>query len=223
MIHRILLLLLSGCLLLPLAACAGDGGEGSPSSDSVQSAGSGAGTDESTDSEGTVASSETKKMTAAEVLGAQERLVGLTDQKNGRILICDLAEEDWTDDNAVVWEYLNPSFKHIAGIKFRDSEYYGEKVVIFCYPVGACVMSYETKEILLQTSDIGWNPHSVELLPDGTFIVASSSDNLVSVFAPGQTKANQKVEFPKAQVVDKGDQLIFPGFQRPELRMSLQI
>jgi len=38
-------------------------------------------------------------------------------------------------------------------------------------------------------------------LPDGTFLVASSSDNLVSVFAPGQTKANQKVEFPNAHGV----------------------
>ena len=140
-------------------------------------------------------------VTVEDVFGASDHYVGLTDQLNGRIIICDLEVEDWTNDNAVVWEYQNKSFKNIAGIKFRDSEYYGEKVVLFCYPVGGVILSYETKEILFQTSDIGWNPHSVELLPDGTFLVASSTDNRVDVFAPGKTASCQTLEFPNAHGV----------------------
>ena len=141
------------------------------------------------------------RISVEDVFAASEHYVGLTDQLNGRIIVCDLEEEDWTNDNAVVWEYKNPNFKNIAGIKFRDSEYYGEKVVIFCYPVGAVVLSYETKEILFQTSDIGWNPHSVELLPNGVLIVASSTDNQVDVFAPEDPKSKQTLEFPNAHGV----------------------
>lgn len=198
MFRRLWLLLLCGFCLFSFGACSDDG-----ALNPVVSSDPDSGTDASSDSDGTDTSSaeEDKKLTSEDVLAASEHLVGLCDQLNGRIIVCDLAVEDWTDDEAMVWEYKNPSFKHIAGVKFRHSEYWGEDVVIFCYPVGAVILSYETKEILYQTSDIGWNPHSVELLPDGTFIVASSSDNLVSVFAPGEKKASQKLEFPNAHGV----------------------
>ncbi len=196
MLRRIYAFLLVAVMILLCSAC----GESSPQELLPQTDSSVSSSD--TDSESSDPSTETnQKLTAEDVFARSEHLVGLCDQLNGRILVCDLSEEDWTADGAVVWEYYNPEYKHIAGIKFRDSEYWGGKVVIFCYPGGAGILSYETKELLYMTSDIGWNPHSVELLPDGTFIVASSSDNLVSVFAPGVKKASQKLEFPNAHGV----------------------
>jgi hypothetical protein len=160
-----------------------------------------------TDSANTAVTSEQEpsntpdRITVEDVFAASDHYVGLTDQLNGRIIVCDLEEEDWTDDNAVVWEYKNPKFKNIAGIKFRDSEYYGEKVVLFCYPGGGVILSYETKEILFSTADIGGNPHSVELLPNGVFLVASSTDNRVDVFAPENPISNQSFDFPNAHGV----------------------
>lgn len=193
--RKLISLFLLACLLFAFSAC----GTSEGTDPSSQSSG-GESVSTNTDSS-SVSSEPKKKLTAAEVLASDDHLVGLCDQVNGRIIVCDLAEGDWSDDNAVAWEYKTPYNNHIAGIKFRHSEYWGGDVVIFCYPGGGEILSYDTKKSLYKTSDIGWNPHSVELLPDGTFIVASSTDNLVCVFAPGAKDAHQKLEFPNAHGV----------------------
>ena len=149
------------------------------------------------------ASSEPVALSPQETLEASEHLIGITDQKNSRIIVCDLAEEDWENDNAVVWEYQDQSCSSAAGIKFRYSEYWEEDVVIYCWHGGAAIVSYETKEVLFRTTNVGGNPHSVELLPDGHFIVASSTDNDVRIFplASGEKGYSHKIEYPNAHGV----------------------
>lgn len=135
--------------------------------------------------------------TVYEVLTSAHHYVGLCDQINGRVIVCDLAVEDWSNDRAVVWEYKHntsgrQNYGWIAGIKFRHSEYYGEDVLIFCGPPSkAYIVSMKTKKILLTANNTGSNPHSVELLPNGTFIVGSSTDGKVSIYPPGKTKASK--------------------------------
>lgn len=131
-----------------------------------------------------------------DVLTSSHHYVGLCDQIHGRIIVCDLAVEDWSNDRAVVWEYKHnisrENYGWIAGIKFRHSEYYGEDVLIFCGPPSkAYIVSMKTKKILLTVDRAGSNPHSVELLPNGTFIVGSSSDGKVSIYPPGKTSASK--------------------------------
>ena len=109
--------------------------------------------------------------------------VGLTDQKNARLIVRDLAVEDWRRDGAVVWEYKEPRTRACAGIKFRNSPLFGGEVVLFCGPEGAGILSFKTKEMLYFTTKVGVNPHAVELLPDGTFLVGSTTDGKVCVFA----------------------------------------
>lgn len=119
--------------------------------------------------------------------------------------MCDLAEEDWSNDNAVVWEYVhNSKGNNIAGVKFRDSEYYGGKVMIYCYSKGCRIVDYETKKTVWDAvgeSRVGVNIHSAEILPDGTVITASSNDSLISVFAPGSTTPCQTLYFYSAHGV----------------------
>lgn len=129
------------------------------------------------------ASTQIKPESPQDILEATPHLVGLTDQKNARLIVRDLAAEDWSDDSSVVWEFKDPRVAAAAGIKLRNCEIFGGEVVLFCGPKGAGIVSYETKEVLYFTSHVGVNPHAVELLPDGTFIVGSTTDNLVSVFA----------------------------------------
>ncbi|MBQ1218080.1 MAG: hypothetical protein IIX85_09005 [Clostridia bacterium] len=129
-----------------------------------------------------------------DVLEASTHLVGLTDQKNSRLIVCDLAVEDWSNDAAVVWEFKDPRVNS-AGIKFRYSEVFGGHVVLFCGGKGAGIISYETKKMLFYTTNVGNNPHSVELLPDGTFLVASSTGNEIHVYtaATGRTRPVQRI------------------------------
>ena len=131
------------------------------------------------------ASTQIKYEKPQDVLEASTHLVGLTDQKNCRLIVCDLAVEDWSNDAAVVWEVKDSRLRRAAGIKFRKSDVFGGEVVLFCGPEGAGIISYETKEFLFFTSVVGNNPHSVELLPDGTFLVASSTGNEIHVYTAG--------------------------------------
>ena len=141
------------------------------------------------------ASGEAVFETAEEVLAASQHYVGLCDQRNGRVVIRDLAVTDWTDDSSIVWEYKHDiqgreNYGWIAGLKFRHSEYYGGDVMLFCAPRSmGYIVSMETKQVLLAAEKAGANPHSVELLPNGTFIVGSSNDGTVTVYAPGETKS----------------------------------
>ncbi len=112
-------------------------------------------------------------------------LVGLTDQKNSRLIVCDLAVENWANDRAVVWEYGGIS---AGGIKFRENDYWGGEVVLYCGGKNAGIISYASKKLLLSVETVPGNPHSVELLPNGVFIVVGSTGNETYVYGAGKTE-----------------------------------
>ena len=134
-------------------------------------------------------------MSIPKILTERPHLVGLCDQLNARITIRDLAVTDWSDERSIVWEYKHDTKGHenygwVAGLKFRHSDYYGQDVMLFAgQPRVAYIISMKTKEILLTANEAGFNPHTSELLPDGTFIVGSSNDGRVSVYPPGKSEA----------------------------------
>ncbi len=160
-----------------------------------------------TDEEKGETSQKPEKKSAQEIMEEQEsHLVGLCDQKNGRIIVCDLNEEDWSGRKPIVWEYKHWTCGSVAGLKLRYSKVWDKEVVIYCHNGGAAIIDYDTKEQLFYTREVGCNPHSVELLPDNTFIVASSTDNKVSVFsaetvASGAGNPSQELEHPNAHGV----------------------
>ncbi len=199
---KILSLLLISVMLFALAAC-GEAPTGTDvSSDTekteVQSSrkpGNTQSTDGKTESDEPEASDDAVVFDTPEaVLAASKHHVALCDQLNGRVVIRDLAVSDWSDEASVVWEYNHDTEGHenygwIAGVKFRHSEYYGGDVLLFCAPRSkGYIVSMETKEVLLEAVNAGANPHTVELLPNGTFIVGSSNDGTVNVYAPGETE-----------------------------------
>lgn len=117
-----------------------------------------------------------------DVLAASPHLVGATDQKNSRLVVLDLNKGDLDDPEAIVWEYKNKRARQAAGIKFRHNDLFGGDVVLFCGPEGAGIVNYETKELMYFTSTVGSNPHTVELLPDGTFLVGSTDGKQLHFF-----------------------------------------
>ena len=132
-----------------------------------------------------------------EVLDKGPHLVGLCDQLNRRLIVRDLSTETWTKSN-VVWEYNGYS---AAGIKFRKCAYYGGDVVIACGEASAIIVDYKTKKQILKTKDVAHNPHSVEILPNGVYAVASSTGNEVRIFGAGKTTHSDKVTLEQAHGV----------------------
>lgn len=202
MFYKRIALLLCLVMLLSFAACGDPSVDTQTESDSLSETTSQSNSD-STDSDAQTSSSEERKelTTAEDVLADSQHLVGLCDQGNSRVIIRDLAVEDWEDDEGIVWEFKHPKCKSVSGIKFRDIDYWGGAVVLLCYNGGAMVVCYDTKNVLLHTEWTGANPHSVEMLPNGTFIVASSTDNDIRIYAPGEDRASHAITYPNAHGV----------------------
>lgn len=109
----------------------------------------------------------------------------VTDIKNYSLAVLDLnrAQElpELNAADCVVWEWdaqassskNKDRLKHgLDDAKLRYSAYYQKNVVIACSSSGwAGIIDYETKELLLDIR-VTLSPHSIELLPNGDFVVA---------------------------------------------------
>lgn len=190
--RNVLIFFLAAALCLGLfAACGADGSDTSvPASQGD--------TQSVSDADSDTASSNGPR-TVDDVLSASRHYVGMTDQKNRRIVVFDLSVKDWSKKTAVVWSFSDPTCRTAAGIKFRHSDLFGGDVVLYCGPAGGTIVSYRTKKILFHTDDIPHNPHSVELLPDGTFLVAGTQGKAVYAYNPlsGSTKHTAILEIPE--------------------------
>lgn len=112
------------------------------------------------------------------------------DIKKGSVVLFDLdeCEMSWDElptlDSCVAWEWVARECKTckywvniqtgIDDAKYRYSEYYKKDVIIACSSGGwAGIIDFETKEILFEAL-VPNGPHSIELLPNGDLVVASS-------------------------------------------------
>lgn len=107
-------------------------------------------------------------------------LVGLTDQKNSMVRVCDLTGGTVGLDDTVwscQFEYYN-----IADTRLR--EYEGREVVMAAYGGSSAKMiSFDDKkEILWHTDSTASNPHACELLPNGVIAVAASTGGEIRFF-----------------------------------------
>ena len=172
MMKRILALLFCAVLAVSLFAC------GTPDAST-----------DGTDSDASASSGDTENKGPALYDETMEHKFLVTDIKNGAIAVLDLnkCDGDWTKltgDQCVVWEWVSSKCstckypnKVQAGIddaKLRYSPYYKEDVIIACSSSGwAGIISYKTKEVLFEVLPSN-GPHSIELLPNGDFVVACS-------------------------------------------------
>ena len=121
-----------------------------------------------------------------------EHKIMVTDVKKGSIAILDLnkctAWKDITKRKSVVWEWNPYGAKNIRwpnyvgnGIdeaKYRYSEYYKSDVILACSSYGwAAVIKYPERNVLWEAL-VPDGPHSIEMLPNGDVVVASSGGDL---------------------------------------------
>ncbi len=188
---KLLSLLLLSVLLLSLCACGET--EGPPtdtSSGSLSASGTVSGnknTDKTTDSEGKNTSSEKKDPVVTvekDKLPTEESEMFLVcEQTKNQVVVFDMASYNGTNlDDNIVWNYRpvgrGSAVKCMAGAKYRSDTVFGN-VVLMCAGGGyASMVTYPEKKELWEVSDSGGNPHSVEILPDGNVLVASSTGTI---------------------------------------------
>ena len=116
----------------------------------------------------------------------EEYQVILTDIANGRIVVTDLNAADPLAEKNLIWQWSpttaqgwgNITTASLAGAlseaKVRWSAQYNTNVVLFCSSRGyAGMIEYPSGKCLWKT-EVGQSPHSIELLPNGDIVVASS-------------------------------------------------
>ena len=131
-----------------------------------------------------------------QVGAGEDKRVLVADQKNGTVSVYDLSEGFVQDTPS--WS-VRAAYSAIAGIKVRENPKYGT-VVAVCSGTSARstgtleLFSYPDGQRVWRTDLTAYNPHSVEVSPDGKIAVAASSEgNEVRFFdtadASGQTYA----------------------------------
>lgn len=110
----------------------------------------------------------------------------LTDIGNGRILVLDLDKEDPLAKENILWEWIprpEQGWQYttqkilkdaLSGVKYRWSEYHKTHVVLFTGSRGSVGMIEYPSGKCLWEAMVGVSPHSIELLPNGDIVVATS-------------------------------------------------
>ncbi len=192
---KFFVLLLVSVFALSLAAC----GETDIPTDTSDS---GSATHRNPDHTETENSSDTVSEEPWKPVTDYPNLVLACDQHQDRIVIYDMDRlgEDGNLDKAEIWEYPAGS---VASIKYREDTAYGD-VLLFVNEKGPTVLTYPGKKIVWEggSGKGGINPHSIEILPSGNIVTASTSDGLLRIF-------NTK------NMVDKGDKIAYSSYDLP--------
>jgi Family of unknown function (DUF6528) len=124
--------------------------------------------------------------------------VGIVDQRHG-VMIFDLASPNWTGEAPWSWQPRGAQWRNLSDVKFRS---YGGRntVLVTASGGGAAIIDHATHRVTWSAQP-GGNPHSIELLPTGAVVVASSTGNRLSLYGKGRTTDPTLVEFSDAHGV----------------------
>lgn len=111
-----------------------------------------------------------------------ERVLNLVmahDQMKEELVIYDMDaySEGATLDDLEVWSI---PVGHAAGLKYREDSVFGDVIVVAGNH--SAIYAYPSGEEIWGTNSPGDNPHSVELLPSGNLVIASSTGNTLRLF-----------------------------------------
>ncbi len=120
-----------------------------------------------------------------QMISDSEDMVIACDQSKGRVVVYDLKNYKDGDiiDDYEVWSYrpyADPMT--VSGVKYRENTVLGNIVMMVGSGGDAVVVSYPDKKMIWSNSDVGNNPHSIEILPDGNIACAASNGSTVRLY-----------------------------------------
>lgn len=127
----------------------------------------------------------TAELVPDQMISDSEDMIIACDQNKGRVVVYDLKNYNSGEsiDNYEIWSYrpyADPMT--VSGVKYRENTVLGNVVMMVGSGGDAVVVSYPEKKMLWSNSDVGSNPHSIEILPDGNIACASSNGSTVRLY-----------------------------------------
>ena len=161
---------------------------------------------------------------AVKAAGTDYLLAG-TDQASHKIMIFDPNDSNWNDAGSVVWEWAPTSANGFSGltsawglpneVRIRDNCIFGGQWMIVTDSYGlAAIVPYPAGNSKKWGLNVGGNPHSAELLPNGNIAIAASSGNWLRVYTSSQgpsssTYAQYSLEGAHAALWDPERELLW--------------
>lgn len=126
---------------------------------------------------------EVRKPTPGQLPTETSNLVLAGDQARKRVIVYDADCYDGKNlEKCVVWSHIPDGAGNIAGLRYRSDTVFGNVILICASGRFASIVTYNDAKTLWKTKNAGSNPHSVEILPDGNAVVASSTDGKITLF-----------------------------------------
>ncbi|MCV4231159.1 DUF6528 family protein [Virgibacillus sp. LDC1] len=123
--------------------------------------------------------------------------IAMSDQASQKILVMDPGVSDWNDPSAVKWTWAPSASNGFAEFtanwglpteaRIRNSDFFGTQVMLVTDSRGlAAIIPYPAGDFKLWAANVGGNPHSAELLPNGNIAVAASTGGWVRIYMSSQ-------------------------------------
>lgn len=134
----------------------------------------------------------TAKDASTAIVGGSNKVMAC-DQKNKRIVIYDFNKYTQTSSlDSMEVRVLNVG--HTTDVKYREGTVFGDVLVIMgdAASANSGIYNYASGKALWTTKNPGANPHSIEILPSGNIVIASTSDNKIRLFKTSALQNNDK-------------------------------
>lgn len=130
---------------------------------------------------------------SATTLTYNPKLIGITEQNGDRVMIMDANATDWNSSQALVWSWkptaangfdsLLAAWGLPTDLKIRNNSVFGGQWAIVTDSEGlAAIVPYPSGNSKKWGLNVGGNPQSAELLPNGNIAIAASQGNWVRVY-----------------------------------------
>jgi hypothetical protein len=112
--------------------------------------------------------------------------IATTEQTTNDIIVFD-QDGDWSSSSSVTWRWSPPAgsavWYNLSDVRLRDTKAYGKVVLVAASGGKTAMLRKDKKTVVWQVSTPQDNPHSIERIPGGVIVTASTKPGRLRFYA----------------------------------------